>query len=298
MANAGNRALGAVINKYRHINGLGYYTYSKLYTSGVCPILDYCCESWGYKKFKEIDAIQNKAIRVYLGVHRFAPLLVVNGDMGWTNSHVRRKLAMFRFWNRLIKMPENRLPKIVFNWDMEQSSTLSWSKQMRSLFESIDLIQHFDNREHVCTSKVWALLHENFCKKWAESISNKPKLRTYTTFKDIYQPEPFAMSLMSKKQRSFIAQLRCGILPLQIEVGRWTNKNLADRVCLVCDSGQVECEHFVFKCDYYVTERQRYYNMITESVYNFCELSETDKLKICMSKEHVVEFSRFFMYNI
>ncbi len=37
-----NRALGSVINKYKSINGLGYYTYTRLFQSGVCPILDYC----------------------------------------------------------------------------------------------------------------------------------------------------------------------------------------------------------------------------------------------------------------
>ena len=121
-----------------------------------------------------------------------------------------------------------------------------------------------------------------------------PKLRTYITFKNVYQPEPFVLSLMSKKQRSFLAQFRFGILPLQLEVGRWTNKNIAERACLVCDSGQVECEqHFAFNCNYYLSERQEYYDMMSESIHNFVDLSETDKLKIAMSREHVVEFSRF-----
>ncbi len=49
LADAANRALGSVINKYKSINGLGYYTYTRLFQSGVCLILDYCSAVWGYK---------------------------------------------------------------------------------------------------------------------------------------------------------------------------------------------------------------------------------------------------------
>ncbi len=104
LSDAANRALESVINKYKSINGLGYYTYTRLFQSGVCPILDYGCEIWGYKAFNKIDAIQNKAIRIYLGVHRFASTAAVSGDMGWTHSSVRRKVCMIRFWSRIVSL--------------------------------------------------------------------------------------------------------------------------------------------------------------------------------------------------
>ncbi len=84
LSDAANQAFGSVINKYKSINGLGYFKYTRLFQSGVCPILDYGSEIWGYKSFNKIDAIQNKAIRIYPGVHRFAPTAAVSGDMGWT----------------------------------------------------------------------------------------------------------------------------------------------------------------------------------------------------------------------
>ncbi len=49
LSDIANRALGAIISNYKHINGLGYYTYTQLYNSGVCPILDYCSKDWGFK---------------------------------------------------------------------------------------------------------------------------------------------------------------------------------------------------------------------------------------------------------
>ncbi len=44
LADATNRALGSVINKYKKINGFGYYNYTKSFHSAVGPILDYASE--------------------------------------------------------------------------------------------------------------------------------------------------------------------------------------------------------------------------------------------------------------
>ncbi len=68
LSDVANRALGSIINKHKAINGLGYYTYTRLFQSGICPILDYGNEIWGFRTFDKVDSIQNKAIRIYFGV--------------------------------------------------------------------------------------------------------------------------------------------------------------------------------------------------------------------------------------
>ena len=42
------------------------------------------------KQFNKIDTLQNIAIRYFLGVHRFTPILATNGEMSWTSSIYRR----------------------------------------------------------------------------------------------------------------------------------------------------------------------------------------------------------------
>ncbi len=55
------------------------------------------------------------------------------------------------------------------------------------------------------------------------------------------------MSFMSRQRRSYLAQLRNGILSLQLEVSRWINKAVEERLCLICNNGTVEDEeHFLF----------------------------------------------------
>ena len=61
---------------------------------------------------------------------------------------------------------------------------------------------------------------------------------------------------LTKYQRSILAQLKCGVLPLNIETGRFVNQPLELRTCDMCLSGAVEDEfHFLFSCEKYNAER-------------------------------------------
>ncbi len=53
--------------------------YRKLYSSGVCSILNYCSEVWGVKQFKQIEVIQHKPICIFLGVDKYPPLPAIHG---------------------------------------------------------------------------------------------------------------------------------------------------------------------------------------------------------------------------
>ncbi len=71
-----------------------------------------------------------------------------------------------------------------------------------------------------------------------------------------YNVEDYVMSFMRHAQRSYLAQLRCGILPLHIETGRWQGTQLDKRICKVCNSNSVENEeHFIFHCNKYNNTR-------------------------------------------
>ena len=78
---------------------------------------------------------------------------------------------------------------------------------------------------------------------------NKPKLRTYVKVKDFDSPACLVKIGMSRCQRSLTAQLLCGILPLELEVGRYLGTDKRFRYCKVCGTKEVEDEiHFIFDC--------------------------------------------------
>ena len=111
LSTAAGRALGGIISKFRTLKNVGYNTFKKLYDSGVRPILEYSSGVWGYIKSKEIEQIQYRAFRYFLGVNRFCPIAGMQGDMGWVSHNLERYVNMVRFWNRINLMDDNRLTK-------------------------------------------------------------------------------------------------------------------------------------------------------------------------------------------
>ena len=117
---------------------MGYHTYTKLFTTCIVPILDYCSAVWGHTDCSKIDQIQSRAMRVYLGVNRYAPLLGIIGDMGWTPGAIRRKIETIRLWNRLIEMDENRITKKVFMDIYNQNLENTWCFYVKTIFSDLE----------------------------------------------------------------------------------------------------------------------------------------------------------------
>ena len=61
-----------------------------------------------------------------------------------------------------------------------------------------------------------------------------------------------------------VARLRCGILKLCVETGRYTNIRLEDRICTICDMGVIEDEvHFICECPVYNDQRNNFYRILS-----------------------------------
>ena len=78
------------------------------------------------------------------------------------------------------------------------------------------------------------------------------------------------------------------MLPLEIETGRFAGKPVAERLCKVCNTLRVEDEfHFLFSCCMYQRERSFYYVENIDNIEHFMLLSDDDKVKYMLQKEHI-----------
>ena len=118
-------------------------------------------------------------------MHRFAPKLAINGDVGWLPAKERRWYNMLRYWNRLINMDNSRICKKIFLWDYSICRN-NWSSEIKPIMNKLGLIRNFDNLQccDINTSK--PLLYSSYAEGWSEKILTVPKLRTYITFKTTY----------------------------------------------------------------------------------------------------------------
>ena len=63
LCQSSSRALGSVISKYFHLNGLSIEVFQTLFEALVCPVMDYGSAIWGTKKNQKCETIQNRAMR-------------------------------------------------------------------------------------------------------------------------------------------------------------------------------------------------------------------------------------------
>ena len=85
----------------------------------VIPVLDYELSIWGHSNHNHSEIIQNKSIGYFLGSHNYTPVPALQGEMGWLNCKYRKQFNMLNVLNRVINMSENRIPKMVFNFEYD-----------------------------------------------------------------------------------------------------------------------------------------------------------------------------------
>jgi hypothetical protein len=275
LAAAGTRALGAIRNKIFNVKHVRFHTFSKLFQTCVSPIIDYCSGIWGFKSYKSIQDVQYKAIRYFLGVHKFCPLPALEGDIGWSSCVTRCHLNMIRFWNHLITLSDDRLPHKILSYNIRKRNICNnWYSELSTVTNLVNP-EYFSPIDLEYCKQEFDIKQSDY---WNNNRYLKVKLRYYNIFKSDICPESYVISNLSKPQRSVYAQFRSGILPLAIETGRFSNISLNDRICTMCNSNDVEDEfHFLCICDKYADLRSKLYHKVQLSYSHFPDLDDIDK---------------------
>ena len=203
--------------------------------------------------------------------------------MGWLSNSTKQNICIIRLWNRIVSMSDERLPKLLFNYMYEKDKS-KWLKYIKNLLFKTGHEQAFHTRVRVNIHDIKTNLHDQYKTEWESNIYDKPKLRTYVKFKYEYGVEPYVSDLLSKGQRSILAQFRCGILPLKIETGRYVGIEIAKRKCELCDFGELEDElHFLVQCPHYDDYRECLFNKAKMFYTDFDNIPDDVKMVILMS---------------
>ena len=100
VAMSASRALGLSIAKCKLNGGFIVNTYTTLYDSLVWFTISYGAAIWGTNEYSCINAVQNRAMRFYLGVGKYTANISVIGDMRWKPCIIRQWPCVLRNWQR------------------------------------------------------------------------------------------------------------------------------------------------------------------------------------------------------
>ena len=95
-------------------------------------------------------------------------------------------------------------------------------------------------------------MKDKYVEFWRQKMINSSKLSFFRNFKNEYKTEEYLSLIQNPTVRRTFSQYRISNHKLQIERGRYENIPREERICKLCDSGEVENEfHFAATCQKY-----------------------------------------------
>ena len=85
-----------LISKYKATGGFPLPCDRTLYDGMISPILENGSAIWGLKEFSCMNAVHNRACRVFLGVRRHSPNLAVQAELWWKTPFHKHILNITR----------------------------------------------------------------------------------------------------------------------------------------------------------------------------------------------------------
>ena len=318
LADSAGRALSSIITKMIKNGGFPFNVYSVLYDACVTSISDYASEITGYTQYDSAVQLHTRAIRAYLGLPKNSCSVGVLSEVDWLLPEYRTQLKMIRQYSRILNMDNSRLTKQVYLWDrsLNDSNTISsWSSEVKHVFYSCNLNSTYDANRPFSLQCILKSMKLKLKSEQAEYLKNeceqKPKLRTFLTFKEFNKIPSYVTKPLTFLQKKHLAKIRLGSLEIRIESGRFSRPRLEiyQRLCLVCRDSNVslglepcvETEfHFVFICSKYNTLRNSWLENLVKPE-NFVNLDEGSKLGIVLNlPENVKSTAQFIIsaYNM
>ena len=240
----------------------------------VIPTLLYGSEIWGLERQKKIETVHAFACKKFLGLSTKTPNHLVYGDLGRFPLHIYSYTRVIKYWLKLTKMEDVRLPKQAYLM-LKNSNTAcrqNWVHSVKDLLHNLGFGYVWINGGVVNTNcflkQVKQRLKDWFMQEWNSLNRTSERYKWYSIFKTSFGLEEYLNNIDIKKFRDVLIRFRFGINVLAVNS---MNKNISDLNCPFCESRDNE-KHFLFECKTYSFLRQKYLRQN-----NF----EGDKLRHC-----------------
>ena len=248
----------------------------KVWKALVRPKVEYGAEIWGGGDWEEGEKLQRNMGKRILGLKESTTNEAVRGELGWWSLKARRDMMRLRFWRKILKMGQERLPKKVYEWELRLGVERSWKVYTRELLETLGLGANWDKQKIDESKDEWnkiikKRIHKREEEEWKRRMQHRPKLRTYRKVKDKLEVEGY-LSSKDVEGRRMLARIRSGTNKLRIETGRHTGLAEEDRKCWF-GCGKTEDEkHFLLECKMYDDFRKHLVRRIGEENYEGREM--------------------------
>ena len=238
----------------------------QLFDAQVKPMLLYAAEVWGWKSVDSVETAHMFACKRILSVSDRSPNHMVYGETGRHPILIEAKIAAVRYWLKVMKMSENRLPKqallsmqIKYERD-EHDKRADWYAGVRKCVTENGFISIWENGGTVNEKEFLKNLKESlirtFQAEWQERIQTSDRFAFYWTFKRQCYQESYLNDITIKKFRDAVIRFRMGLNSLKIN--KRYNSTFENKLCPFCPTRDEDENHFMFICPEYEDIREKY----------------------------------------
>eukprot|EP00732_Lithocolla_globosa_P000541 Lithocolla_globosa_v1_NODE_177_length_5446_cov_18.556483.p1 type:complete len:863 gc:universal NODE_177_length_5446_cov_18.556483:2622-34(-) len=243
-----------------------------LFRTTIRPSLEYGVSLWGFQEYPKLEAVQLMFGKFILGVTKSTASVAVRGELGWFTLHSRRKELILRNYYRVMKLDQSRILKQIIQLSNSPNRRPSWLKKSKKLLstitETFPKTQNIPNRLEEeflnlkpTTVKLWVRQKIQTIERndWLDQVKSMSSLSTYSQIKHELKFEHYLRTPhLTAIQRTRITKMRTGDNHLRICTGRkkYQYEEREERICVLCDTGQIESEHHsILECQFYNNER-------------------------------------------
>ncbi|UYV63995.1 hypothetical protein LAZ67_2006278 [Cordylochernes scorpioides] len=259
-----NTAINATIRliKKKKINSLKVAL--NLFDSVIKSILLYAAPVWAWDNTDIIDQLQNTFIKNFLNLPRYIPGYIVRLETGRISLTFTMIKLILKYFIRLQKMEDNRLPKLC--WNRLKEISLMTKKPIGFCKNIMDIINHcgltwlnyrlnYDDIQielpNILKIKIEQLLQQDLAK-----LSLTKTYSNYRLLYDSFIPENYFSCNLSSALVSFIAQIR--LMSTMIKENHIYAIKKEDLYCGLCGSQITdEIYHFIAECGDLEGERKK-----------------------------------------
>ena len=278
--------------------------HDKLFDALVKPILTYGCQIWlplsaimklltkssslnadRDKIIKSIarqpfECTQLRHIKYMLGINRRSSNTAAWGETGKFPIIIGCARLCINYFKRIINLPNNNFTKAAITEQIQLN--LPWYDNIKKMVECFDDISPKDYQisnspttnaillSDLCSSAtITGALQELFLQCWRTSLVNSSKLEFYRSIKSSFAWENYLDHIPSFLERRSTARIRCSSHKLQIEIGRYSGIDRANRVCKFCLNTNKDImieneDHILNSCPHGTRIRQNYQSSLKD----------------------------------
>ena len=277
-----------------------------LFDKLVKPILLYGCEIWGFENNEILEKVQLKFCKLLLNLKSSTPNCMVYGEIGRFPIDLDIKLRMVMFWSKVLQGKESKLSylsyHLLFKLTNELNVNSKWLKCIENILDQCGISYVWRNQYF--TSVTWlkhtikTSLQDQYKQDWHATLENSPKTIIYRMFKENFEFEKY-FNILDDRDIFTLCKFRVTNHKLPIEVGRWNNVPREDRVCRLCNCGDLGDEfHYLLNCNFMSQQRQLFIHKKYYRHVNALTFKELMSVKKKSELRKLCSFIRFINCNI